>query len=211
MIEPKPNDEQRTALIVVDPLKDFCEGGALAVPDARAIFPVINSLLSNPAYHRKILVREEHPENHISFATRHGKEPFQPIKLSNGREQMLWPPHCVKGTEGAELHPDLDISRFDVEFKKGQRSEAENYSGFRDEDGIETGLAVELRQHGITHVDVVGLALDYCVIETAIDAKKVDENFCVRVIRKATRGIDASKGDIERAIIKMKKAGVIIK
>jgi nicotinamidase/pyrazinamidase len=195
------------ALVIVDPLNDFCKGGSLAVPDGDAVFPVINKLIRDGDYALRILVREKHPPGHVSFASRYGKEPFQELELDSGRRQMLWPDHCVEGTEGAEVHPDLELGRIDVTVLKGRKRDVENYSSFEDDDGEDTGLTGILKKHDIRAVDIVGLALDYCVGESAKDAVSRSRELDTRIILDATRGIGEPEG-LERVIDGLKDRGV---
>jgi nicotinamidase/pyrazinamidase len=198
------------ALLIIDVLNDFCPGGSLAAPGGDAIVPRINRLMREGGYEAVILVREMHPPGHISFASRHGREPFQVLTLPDGRKQMLWPDHCVEGSTGCEPHRDLDLGQVSEEIRKGRKVDVENYSGFEDEDSEDTGLTEALRRRGLTAVDVVGIATDYCVYETVKDALEAPRRLDVRVVRDACAGIDANEGDADRALADMKERGARI-
>jgi nicotinamidase/pyrazinamidase len=171
------------ALIVVDVQNDFCPGGALAVPDGDAVVDAVNRLASEASF--VVATRDWHPPDHGSFAAQGGR----------------WPVHCVQGTPGAELHPGIDASQIDVVVDKGQVPDREGYSGFEG-----TELERLLSEHGVDAVDVAGLALDYCVKATALDARRAGLN--VTVHRGATRAVDVSPGDGERAVEELRAAGV---
>jgi nicotinamidase/pyrazinamidase len=175
------------ALVIVDFQVDFCPGGALAVPDGDAIAGRLNELAGSGAYELVIATRDWHPPGHRSFDEHGGP----------------WPEHCVAGTPGAELHHALDPTPVHAVVDKGQHPHAEGYSAF---DG--TDLAALLREHGIEHVTVVGLATEYCVRSTALDALR--EGFGVTVDTTATRGIDAEPGDSERALDEIREAGASV-
>ena len=171
------------ALIVVDVQNDFCPGGALAVPDGDAVVEAVNRMAADHEF--VVATRDWHPPDHRSFAARGGP----------------WPVHCVRGTPGAELHPGVDQGQIDVIVDKGQVSEREGYSGFEG-----TELERLLRERGVDAVDVAGLALDYCVKATALDAKRA--GFGVTVHRDATRAVEVKAGDGERAVGELRAAGV---
>ena len=194
-----------TALILVDIQNDFCPGGALAVKDGDAIIPVVNRL--QPSYDVVVATQDWHPAHHGSFASNNpGKRPGQMGELA-GEPQVMWPDHCVQGSPGADFHPDLDTTRIARVFQKGMDPTVDSYSGFYDNGRKnDTGLAAYLRAQGVTHVDVVGLATDYCVKWTALDA--VAEGFTTRVIEDATRGVELAAGDVERALAELREAGV---
>jgi len=200
----------KRALIIIDPLNDFCPEGALAAPGGDQVMPMINDLMESGKYEPVVLVREEHPSNHISFASQHDEEPFTKKDLGDDEPQMLWPDHCVEGTEGAKVHPDLQLNLVNEVVIKGRRKDVENYSGFEDNDGVDTGLTQVLKGHGVAGIDVVGLATDYCVKETAIDGASEPRKFATRVLLQACRGIDANEGDVDAAIQQMEEAGVEI-
>jgi nicotinamidase/pyrazinamidase len=171
------------ALIVVDVQNDFCPGGALAVTDGDAVVEVVNRLARDASF--VVATRDWHPADHGSFAEQGG----------------VWPVHCVSGTAGAELHPGIDQGLVDVIVDKGQAANQDGYSGFED-----TALEQLLRSRGVDTVDVAGLALDYCVKATALDARRA--GFNVTVHRGATRAVEVSPGDGERAVAELRAAGV---
>jgi len=156
-------------LIIVDMQYDFLPGGALPVAGGDALIPEINRL--QPDYELVVATQDWHPADHKSFASRHeGKKPFDVIEWKGDR-QTLWPDHCVQGTRGAELHPDLDQRRIEAIFRKGMDPEIDSYSGFYDNGHLRsTGMGDYLRGRGVTEVHVCGLAADFCVYFTALDA-----------------------------------------
>jgi nicotinamidase/pyrazinamidase len=172
------------ALVIVDFQNDFTPGGALAVPDGDQVAARLNELAASGDYDLVVATRDWHPPDHGSFSAQGG----------------IWPEHCVAGTDGAELHPDLDAARVDVVVDKGRDPSTEGYSGF---DG--TDLAAILRERGIDRITVAGLATDYCVRATALDALR--EGFAVTLDSAASRGIDAKPGDVERALDEVRAAG----
>jgi nicotinamidase/pyrazinamidase len=172
------------ALIVVDFQNDFTPGGALGVPDGDAIAPRINELARSGRFDRVVATRDWHPAAHGSFAVQGGQ----------------WPEHCVQGTPGAELHPALDRSAIDEVVDKGQDPLTEGYSGFD-----ATPLAERLREHDVDEVTVVGLATDYCVLHTALDALAL--GLRVTVPRDAVRAVEVAPGDGERALERLALAG----
>ena len=176
----------REALVIVDVQNDFTPGGALAVPDGHAIAPRLRELLDSGRFDLVLATRDWHPPDHGSFRTAH--------------PPGIWPPHCVQGTEGAELDPIVPRDRVDAVVDKGQTRDLPGYSGFEG-----TELERLLREHEIDRVTVVGLATDYCVRATALDALKT--GFEVVVDRAAIRGIDAEPGDAERALEEVSAAG----
>jgi nicotinamidase/pyrazinamidase len=191
-------------LAVVDVQNDFCPGGALAVPDGAAVVPEINRLIA--AHDHVILTQDWHPAGHSSFASRHaGREPFETIEASYG-PQILWPDHCVQGTPGAEFHPDLDWRTAELVIRKGFRRDIDSYSAFFENDHrTPTGLGGYLRERGFTRVVLAGLATDFCVHFSAMDARKL--GFEVRVIESACRAIDL-EGSLAAARRQWADAGV---
>jgi nicotinamidase/pyrazinamidase len=175
------------ALIIVDFQNDFTPGGALAVDDGDRIAERVNELAADDRFDLVVATRDWHPPDHGSFSERGGP----------------WPVHCVQGTEGAELHPSLDRSRVDVIVDKGTDRDTEGYSGFQD-----TTLGDLLRERGIDRVTVVGLATDYCVKNTALDALR--EGLEVTVDSDAVRGVDVHEGDSERALDELREAGATV-
>lgn len=194
------------ALIVVDIQNDFCPGGALAVPGGDEIIPAINAMMPN--YDLVVLTQDWHPANHNSFFDNHeGAEPFSMIQAPYG-EQVLWPRHCVQNTEGAALHADLEKGRADMILRKGFRREIDSYSAFFENDReTPTGLAGYLRARGIGRLTVVGLAHDYCVAWSAVDAAKL--GYEVGVVESACRAIDLN-GSLAAARQQMMRAGVAL-
>ncbi|THY70518.1 Isochorismatase hydrolase [Aureobasidium pullulans] len=192
----------KAALIIVDLQEDFCPPkGSLAVTDGRSIAPVINDLLKLP-WTLRVATKDMHPKDHISFASQHpppNNKPFEssitianPHNLEETQTTNLWPDHCVAGSPGSELIPELDVSRLDEVVEKGQDKRVEMYSAFctpfLNPKIVETGLAKTLKEKGVTHVFCVGLAADFCVKATAIDAAK--EGFETVVIREGTKGVE---------------------
>lgn len=194
------------ALLVVDVQNDFCPGGALAVADGDAVVPVINGLAAK--YAHIVQTQDWHPEGHQSFASAHaGREPFETIEAPYG-PQTLWPDHCVQGTAGAEFHPGLDLPGAELVIRKGFRAQIDSYSAFYENDKTTaTGLAGYLRDRGFARVFLCGLATDYCVHYSAVDAVK--DGFAAVVIEDACRAIDLA-GSLADAMANMAKAGVKI-
>ena len=200
MIKPGPQD----VLLVVDVQNCFLPGGSLAVKDGDQVIPVINRLA--PAFANVILTQDWHTAGHVSFASTHGgKKPFETVSLSYGT-QVLWPDHCVQGTPGAELAKDLSIPHAQLVVRKGYRQQMDSYSAFYEADGkTATGLTGYLRDRGLTSVYVCGLATDFCVFWSAMDARKA--GFAASVIEDASRGIDAG-GSMAKAWAEMQGAGI---
>ncbi len=196
--------QQNAALIVVDVQNGFTPGGQLAVQDADQIIPHINQL--GPYFDNIVLTQDWHPEHHISFADQHaGKAAYELIQLDYG-PQVLWPRHCVQGTKDAELHPDLNLPQAQLIIRKGFHSDLDSYSAFMEADHkTTTGLAGYLRERGIDTVFIVGIATDFCVAWTAMDACKL--GFQTFVIADATKGIDL-KGSLQHAWQDMLAQGV---
>lgn len=193
----------REALIVIDVQNDFCSGGALAVPGGDDVVPGINALI--PDFEAVILTQDWHPSDHSSFASQHtGKSPLETVDMPYG-PQVLWPDHCIQGTHGAAFHPDLR-SDGDLIIRKGFRTGIDSYSAFYENDqSTKTGLAGYLRDRGIVDLTFVGLATDFCVAWSAMDAIK--EGFTATVRMDLCRGIDAG-GSLDAAIDAMTSAGV---
>ena len=194
------------ALLVVDIQNDFCPGGALAVPEGDAIIPTVNALMDD--FDAVVCTQDWHPPEHQSFASQHaGHDPYDIVEMPYG-EQVLWPDHCIQGTEGATFHPDLNTDRADLIIRKGFRPEIDSYSAFYENDGsTATGLTGYLRERGVDTLVVVGLAADFCVKWSATDG--IDEGFEVYVVEDATRGIDQD-GSLAAAWEEMTGAGVQI-
>lgn len=199
----KPANE---ALIVIDVQNDFCPGGALAVAGGDEIISRINGLMDDFA--TVVLTQDWHPANHASFAANHpGAAPFSLTEMPYG-PQVLWPTHCVIGSTGAAFHPDLRTDPAQMVIRKGFRSEIDSYSGFFENDHVTpTGLEGYLRSRGVTAVTLVGLATDYCVAYSALDAARL--GFKARVLEGATRAIDLN-GSLAEARDKMRAAGVAL-
>lgn len=200
----KIKPDAASALIIVDVQNCFLPGGSLAVKDGDKIIPLINRLAKS--FQNVVLTQDWHTQRHISFASSHaGKKPFDVIKLPYG-DQVLWPDHCVQGTDGAALAKDLDIPHAQLVIRKGFNNDVDSYSAFLEADKkTMTGLASYLKERGITKLFVVGLATDFCVAWSAIDARK--SGLDVTVIEDATRGIDA-QGSLAKAWTEMSAAGV---
>jgi nicotinamidase/pyrazinamidase len=198
----KPDDA--SVLLVVDVQNSFLPGGSLAVNDGDHVVPVINRIAGSFAH--VVMTQDWHPAGHSSFASSHaGKKPFEMIDLSYGK-QVLWPDHCVQGTDGAALSKDLSIPRAQLILRKGFHKDVDSYSAFTEADGkTSTGLAAYLRARQLERVFVVGLATDFCVAWSALDARKA--GFETYVVEDACRAID-SEGSLARAWSDMDKAGV---
>jgi nicotinamidase/pyrazinamidase len=193
------------ALIVIDVQNDFCPGGALAVPQGDAVVPVINGLQARFA--TVVLTQDWHPADHRSFAAVHGAAPFGTVEMAYGT-QVLWPDHCVQGTQGAALHPGLATDRAALLVRKGFRAAIDSYSAFFENDRrTVTGLAGYLRERGIGRVTLAGLATDFCVGYSALDAARL--GLGVRVVEDACRAIDLA-GSLAKMTAEMHAAGVEI-
>jgi len=192
------------ALVIVDVQNDFCEGGALAVQGGNGIVPAINAILPN--FDVVVATQDFHPANHGSFAANHAGKAVGEIIDLNGLPQILWPIHCVQNTVGADFHPDLDISGLDGVFQKGLDPSVDSYSGFFDNGRRHsTGLGEFLKLKNISQVYVCGLATDYCVKWTALDA--ISLGFETFILRNATRGVNIVAGDSEAALREVELAG----
>jgi len=204
MHAPLAIDADRDVLIVIDVQNDFCPGGALAVPDGAAVVPLINRLSQH--FRQAVLTQDWHPPGHRSFASSHpGRAPFSSLKLPYG-EQTLWPDHCVQASTGAQFHPGLEVGCTQLILRKGFRAEIDSYSAFFENDRrTPTGLAGYLRERGFERLVLAGLATDYCVAYSAIDAARL--GFSVRVVLEACRAIDLG-GSLAAALEQMQAAGV---
>jgi nicotinamidase/pyrazinamidase len=193
------------ALLLIDLQNDFLPGGALAVPCGDEVIPVANSV--QPLFDLIVATQDWHPANHGSFAANHpGKQPFEQIHLF-GLPQTLWPVHCVQGTPGADFAPGMDRSRWAAVFQKGTDPKVDSYSGLFDNGRRRaTGLGDFLKARGVTEVYVMGLATDYCVKWTALDA--LDLGFTVCLITDGCRGVNLVPGDVDRALSQMQTRGV---
>ncbi len=174
-------------LLVIDVQNDFCPGGSLAVPEGDQVVPMINALARR--FHHVVATQDWHPAGHHSFASSHaGRQPYETMEVAYG-SQILWPDHCVQGTEGAEFHSDLALQNLELVIRKGFRPHIDSYSAlFENDHKTPTGLAGYLRERGIRRVFACGLALDFCVRYSAEDAKR--QGFDVVVIEDACRAID---------------------
>jgi nicotinamidase/pyrazinamidase len=198
----KPDDA--SALLVIDVQNCFLPGGSLAVKEGEQVVPVINKIAKSFA--NIVMTQDWHTPGHVSFASVHaGKKPFETIDLPYGK-QVLWPDHCVQGTDGAALSKDLSIPQAELIIRKGFHKDVDSYSAFVEADGkTTTGLAAYLKARKIKRVFVAGLATDFCVAWTALDARKA--GFDVYVVEDACRGID-TQGSLAKAWADMAKAGV---
>jgi nicotinamidase/pyrazinamidase len=197
------------ALLLIDIQNGFCPGGNLPVPEGDQVVPVANKLIDSGRYDLIVASQDWHPAGHGSFASAHpGKKPFE-IGMLTGKPQMMWPDHCVQNTEDAAFHPDLHMAAVDFIQQKGQNPAVDSYSAFRDNDQAAlTGLAAYLRNKGVTELDLCGLATDYCVKFSALDAVEMLPGVTVRFIEDASRGIDPA--GVKSAIDDMRARGVTI-
>jgi nicotinamidase/pyrazinamidase len=193
-------------LLVVDVQNDFCPGGALAVADGDAVIPAIHRIA--PLFEHIILTQDWHTADHHSFASAHsGKQPFEQINLSYG-PQTLWPDHCIQGSKGAEHHPALTLPRAELVLRKGFHREIDSYSAFFENDrSTPTGLGGYLKERKLTRVFLAGLAYDYCVAYSALDARHL--GLPVIVLRDACRAIDLN-GSVAKIDADLAEAGVVI-
>ncbi|GLQ47907.1 bifunctional pyrazinamidase/nicotinamidase [Dyella lipolytica] len=204
--------QNHTALILVDVQPDFMPGGALACHQGDAIVPGIDHLLRRRLFKQNVATQDWHPRGHISFASMHaGMAPFQQISL-HGYPQTLWPNHCVQGTPGAALHPDIDWSLVDLILRKGNDPDVDSYSGFRENHGPEgarpsTGLAGWLRERGVSEVYIAGLARDVCVLWTAQDALAL--GFRTHVLWDLTRPVTPDSDANTRAALEAAGIGIV--
>ena len=194
------------ALIVIDVQNDFCPGGALAVPEGDSIVAGINDIMAG--FDAVVLTQDWHPAGHSSFASAHpGRAPFDLVEMDYG-PQVLWPDHCIQGSEGAAFHPDLDTDRADLVIRKGFNPAIDSYSALYENDHeTPTGLDGYLRSRGITALTLVGLATDFCVHFSAVDAARA--GFDVTLRADLCRGIDVD-GSLDAAMTAMRTAGVRI-
>jgi nicotinamidase/pyrazinamidase len=192
------------ALLVIDVQNDFCPGGALAVPDGDGVVPLLNRIAGRMG--NVVLTQDWHPRGHISFASTHGRKPFETIEVPYGL-QVLWPDHCIQGTGGAEFHRDLDVPHAQAIVRKGYRADIDSYSGLLEADRrTPTGLSGYFAERGIRRIFVAGLALDFCVAWTALDARS--HGLDVVLIEDACRAIDLD-GSRSAALKDMRAAGVV--
>jgi nicotinamidase/pyrazinamidase len=191
-------------LLIIDVQNDFCPGGALAVADGDAVVPVINRL--SERFDHVVLTQDWHPSGHSSFATSHpGSAPFESINMPYG-QQTLWPDHCIHGSAGAAFHPRLETTRAELVIRKGFRPEIDSYSAFYENDRrTPTGLAGYLRERGLQRIFMAGLATDYCVHYSAVDARRL--GFDTVLVEAGCRAIDLA-GSLDAAWAAMTDAGV---
>lgn len=192
------------ALIIVDVQNDFCPGGRLAVPNGDEVIPPINRISS--LFPVVVQTQDWHPANHASFASNHeGKKPYDTIELDYGT-QVLWPNHCVQGSRGADFHPDLHMLNTHLIIRKGYRTSIDSYSAFYENDhSTTTGLKGFLKEMGVETLFFTGLATDFCVKWSALDA--VQEGFQAYLVEDAVRGIDLD-GSVDTAMKEMAVAGI---
>lgn len=197
----------RRALILVDIQNDFMPTGALPVPKGDDVIALANQLQTK--FDIVVATQDWHPPRHGSFASEHeGRSPGELIEL-NGLEQVLWPDHCIEGSEGAAFAEALDTESITRVFRKGSDPEVDSYSGFFDNGKRhDTGLGAWLKERGVADVFVCGLATDYCVKFTALDAAGL--GLTTYLVEDACRGVELSEGDIERALVELREAGVRI-
>ncbi len=205
-------------LLLIDIQNDFCPNGALAVKDGDAVVTIANELLASGKYDLCIASQDYHPAKHKSFAVNHeDKNIFDQILL-NGLSQTLWPTHCVEKSKGAEFHPDLNLSRIDYVVKKGRNPEIDSYSAFFDnghlqETELDSLIQMEIAKRGISkldvEIDVMGLATDYCVKFTALDARQL--NYNTSIILDGCRAVNLNPNDELNAVAELKNSGVAIK
>ena len=195
------------ALLLIDLQNGFCPGGNLAVAEGDEVIPVANRLMRDGGYDLIVASQDWHPANHGSFASQHpGKNPFEMGTLS-GKPQMLWPDHCVQGTEDAALHPALEKERIQFVQKKGQAVDVDSYSAFRDNDREAlTGLDAVLKAKGVTAHDIGGRATDYCVKFSVMDALDLLPGVKIRFVSDLSRGITPE--GVKAAVAEMEAAGV---
>lgn len=193
-------------LIVIDVQNDFCLGGALEVPRGNEVIDAIDATATK--FQHVVLTQDWHPEGHISFASSHsGRKAYETIEVAYGR-QILWPDHCIQGTRGAEVHPALRLPQAELILRKGFRADIDSYSAFFENDhSTPTGLAGYLRERRLNRVFLAGLAYDFCVGFSALDARRL--GFAATVIRQACRGIDIN-GSLRNIENQIREAGVDI-
>jgi len=190
---------------MVDLQNDFCKGGSLEVQEGDAVIPLANEL--QKYFDLIIVTKDWHPQNHMSFASNHPGKKVGDVMIVHGISQVLWPDHCVQHSKGAELHPNLDLESIDHIVHKGTQKTIDSYSAFFDNEHLRsTELANYLQKHNVSDVYIMGLATDYCVKYSCLDA--VQLGFNTYMIEDACRGVELQTGDIEKAINQIKQAGV---
>jgi nicotinamidase/pyrazinamidase len=197
----------KKALIMVDLQNDFCSKGALAVPDGDAVVPLANELQKK--FDVVIATKDWHPQDHMSFAANHSGQKIGDLILVNNLSQVLWPVHCVQESQGADFHPELDVSRILKIVYKGTDKTIDSYSAFYDNAHLRaTGLGEFLKGKNISEIYIMGLATDYCVKFSCLDAVLL--GFKTYVIEDACRGVELNSGDIKSALAEMRSVGVEI-
>jgi nicotinamidase/pyrazinamidase len=196
--------KKKSALLLIDLQNDFCLGGSLAVPDADAVIPLANELQKK--FDLVIATKDWHPKDHASFASNHPGGKIGEVSTVNNLLQVLWPNHCVQGMHGAEFHPELDTSRIEKIIYKGIDKEMDSYSAFFDNaHQRSTGLADYLHERFVNTIYIMGLATDYCVRYSCLDALQL--GFEVYFIQDACRGVELNKGDVVKAINEIETMG----
>jgi nicotinamidase/pyrazinamidase len=201
------NTQHKKAIVMVDLQNDFCKGGNLEVRDGDAVVPIANQLQNY--FDLVIVTKDWHPKNHMSFASNHPGHQVGDVIPVHGINQVLWPDHCVQHTHGSELHPELKLQRIDHIIHKGIQSTIDSYSAFFDNEHLRsTELSDYLIKHNVKDVYIMGLATDYCVKYSCLDA--VHLGFNTYMIEDACRGVELQPGNIARAIEELRSAGVKI-
>lgn len=215
----KKDDLKRTCLLIVDVQNDFCTGGALEVKDGDEIVPLINKRMQDFNYDYIVASQDWHPANHVSFASNHkDKNPFDVINI-DGQEQILWPDHCVVGSEGAKIHKELDLSKVNMILRKGTKENLDSYSAFADNRRPDltweqipilnkTGLDGAIKAMNIEVVEIVGLAFDFCVKFSAIDAVLSNTSTRVHILKDLSKSVDTNND--EKNLKKMLEYGIQI-
>jgi nicotinamidase/pyrazinamidase len=197
--------KNKSALILVDLQNDFCVGGHLSVPNGDDVIPIANKLMN--IFDLVVATKDWHPSDHVSFASNHKDKKIGDVVNVHGIKQVLWPDHCIQNTIGSELHPKLITEKIQKIFYKGTDSFVDSYSAFYDNEHLRsTGLGEYLKEKGVTDVYIMGLATDYCVKYSCMDA--ISLHFNVYIIKNACRGVDLTPGDSIRAIQEMCDIGV---
>lgn len=197
----------KKALILVDLQNDFCRGGSLEVPDGDAVIQVANQL--QPKFDLVIATKDWHPQDHTSFASNHPGTKIGEMIMLDNMSQVMWPDHCVQETKGSDFHPQLDVSRINKIIYKGTDKNIDSYSAFYDNAHQRaTGLAEYLQNENVNEIYIMGLATDYCVKFSCLDAELL--GFDVHIIEEGCRGVELNPGDIESAMNEMRSVGVKI-
>jgi nicotinamidase/pyrazinamidase len=198
---------ENSVLLVTDVQNDFCPGGSLAVNEGDRVVPVINRIIRS--FTRIVATQDWHPQDHISFAVNHPGKKVHDVVEVDGMKQVLWPMHCVQGTSGADFHPALHTENFALILHKGMNPRVDSYSTFTENDKqTVTGLEGYLKGLGIASVYLCGLATDYCILYSALDA--VDLGFKTHVVLDACRGVDVPDGNVAKSVKTMQEHGIIL-